>query len=143
MILKDFDIFDNAFFFIASREKQYIIDRITDCVEVVESEFIKFFLGEDGYFELVNAIEQETTTLEQEALRQSLTVPVAGLAYYFYRKQNVSSTDETGESMPMDNKIKQVTPGEKMTTAWNMAVKAMEQINPDAEIPARINTWNL
>ena len=147
-ILTTYDIFDNVIFYIpnaANLETKYdeIRENLDDCIDLVEQDYIKLFMGVVAYDELVAELEKEEPSSEATELQSELTPIIAGLVYYWYRRQNATQTNTTAETIAEGA----VSPAQKMVTAWNRSVKLMEDLSEEVDgsevIIKRINTWGI
>ena len=122
MALIEYTAFEKQPLFIAGLDKLWVQEIVTDNIAVYEPIIIKQVLGE----ELAGEFDPDES--EWDDLEALLVEISKGYCYYWYRRNNITTTTEIGEIANSDTNLEQQSPMTKMTTAINDMAKVIDDV---------------
>lgn len=111
-------------FTLANTTEQYIMDLIQLCIDEREPEMLTKLLGAELYADLLAGLAvTPTPDTKWTTLRDKVFKSIKAYVYWFYMRENATSTTGNGETNAKTANADQTTPIDKMVDRWNEGVK--------------------
>lgn len=104
-------------------EQPYVEQAVIDFIGKYEKRFFATMIGDDLYSELNAGIEEDPINEKWLILIDKLKMAAVDYVYFYYMKNDYSTTSGIGENVPLSENAVHTTHREKMIAAWNEMVE--------------------